>query len=129
MYIRTLIIATLLSAPAFTHAQSRFDPTPQHRTCMSYASSMADRRRCDSEEIERQKALLNAEYRIVTNGISQPAKERLDRAQKAWVEFRDLDCQSKSAAIQGSGGADSYNDCMLQHIKIRKYQLENYFSL
>ena len=90
---------------------------------------MADRRRCDSEEIERQKALLNAEYSIVTNGISRPAKERLDRAQKAWVEFRDLDCQSKSAAVQGSGGADSYKDCMLQHIKIRKYQLENYFSL
>ena len=121
--------ALIASAPSASAQTAGADATRQYKTCVANASSMADGRRCDAEELERQKALINAEYKIVTADSSPVAKAGLDKAQKAWVVFRALDCKAKSSAISGSGASDAYFQCMLQHMRIRKSQLENYWSL
>lgn len=117
-----ILIAPIASA-------QNVDATQQYKRCTANAASMADSRRCDSEEIDRQKALLNAEYTIITADASPTDISNLDKAQKAWVVYRDLDCKAKSSAISGTGASDAYLECMLQHIRVRKLQLENYWSL
>jgi uncharacterized protein YecT (DUF1311 family) len=128
MKILILVIAFLAFLAPTASAQS-IDATPQYKRCAANAASMADSRRCDSEELARQKALLNAEYKITAADASPSAIAGLDKAQKAWVAYRDLDCAAKSSAISGTGASDAYFACMLQHIRIRKLQLENYWSL
>ena len=123
-----LAVAGLILAAPLAIAQTA-DATRQHKTCVSTADSMADSRRCASDELERQKALLNAEYKIAAADVSPANKAGLEKAQKAWVAFRDLDCKTKTSAITGTGASDMYFECMLHHIRIRKMQLENYWAL
>ncbi|QYR52967.1 lysozyme inhibitor LprI family protein [Lysobacter soyae] len=128
MKILHFAAAILILISPVASAQN-LDATQQYKRCPANAASMADSRRCDSEELDRQKALLTAEYKIITAGASPSATANLDKAQKAWVTYRDLDCKAKSSAIPGSGASDAYFECMLQHIRVRKLQLENYWSL
>jgi uncharacterized protein YecT (DUF1311 family) len=126
---RSLATLILIFASQLAWAQTSPDTTRQYRSCVATSSSMADSRRCDSEELERQKALLNAEFKIATAHSKPSDKANLDKAQQSWVTFRDLDCRAKSAAVSGSGAADAHFQCMLQHVQARKIQLESYWSL
>jgi uncharacterized protein YecT (DUF1311 family) len=103
--------------------------TDQYNTCMLRAESMAERRTCDSDEVRRQSALVEAEFMIAIGDALPNAAEELRKAQEAWKAFRELDCRAQASGIAGTGAADAYQDCLLRTNRIRRAQLESYWSL
>ena len=116
------IVLLLQQAKATEH-------TAQYKDCVASAVSMADSRQCAADELKRQDALLDAEYKLVMSRALPSAKADLAKAQSAWLSFRDADCKAKAAGITGSGAADMFFGCMLDYTNVRISQLENYWTL
>ena len=121
-----VVMLAFVIAPATAQTA---DATPQYKACLLNGDSMMERRKCASDELQRQKALLNTEYKITAARASVADRTGLEKAQKAWLDFRNLDCDTKAASVHGTGSADMYFECMLLHIQLRRAQLESYWLL
>lgn len=70
---------------------------------------------CITEEHARWDKMLNDDYRKLMGSLDADAKAALKDAQKAWLAFREKECQF--AYVSNGGGTLSRmaaNDCMMQ---------------
>lgn len=109
-------------------AQPVGELTREYASCTRSAPSEVEKTRCLAQELERQEALLDVEVKLATKGIEPDLQNRLKRTQEAWNDYRMRDCQTKRAAINGSGQSQAYFDCMLYHTVIRKQQMPDYWA-
>ncbi|MBN7848345.1 DUF1311 domain-containing protein [Stenotrophomonas maltophilia] len=120
-------LAIACAAPAA--AQEVQQLTPEFRACVAGTASQAETSDCMSQEVVRQDALVGAELRLAKSVARPEIAKRLDAVQAAWAAFREKDCQTKAAAVTGTGATSQYLECMLHHSALRKLQLSNYWSL
>ncbi len=95
-----------------------------HR-CMAGAAANVDQGYCLDGELQRQKANLNAAYNERLRGADPGFRSRLEKAQRAWVAFRDADCDAQTLH-GGSGAAMSYLTCMVRLTANRAVEMERY---
>jgi uncharacterized protein YecT (DUF1311 family) len=95
--IRTLCIAALLlvGTPALLAAQDREEFCP--------ARTQSEMTACAAEELARADTLLNERYRQLVRLLApEPARlQRLREAQRAWIRFRDAECDYEASAFEG----------------------------
>lgn len=94
--IRTFCIAALLlAAPAVLGAQER-EFCPEGRT-------QADLTACAAEELARADTRLNERYQQLLRELApEPNRvEALREAQRAWIRFRDAECDYEASAFEG----------------------------
>ena len=119
-----IVLALVLSTPARAAADS--DMTKEYLTCMDKSkgvtSEMID---CMKAETARQDARLNENYKRLMSKVSVKRKKTLLDAQRAWIKFRDLNCEFYYDPDGGTAARLAGNDCFLQATADRAKELKN----
>jgi len=82
--------------------------------CIDKASSAADTRECIGEELEYQDFLLNKYYKVLKKQVkSKEGIKVLRNAQRAWIKYRDANCEFEAFSMRnGSGWSTLHLDCL-----------------
>ena len=98
----------------------------EYKACMDRSkgvtSEMLD---CMSAEFTRQDARLNENYKILMAKLSAKRKEALLEAQRAWIKFRDANCNFYYDPEGGSAAHLAGTDCTLSATTARATELKN----
>jgi len=119
-----IVLGLLLSTPALAAAGS--DMTKEYLTCMDKAKGVTPEMiDCISAETARQDARLNASYKKLMAKLLAKRKKTLLEAQRAWIKFRDLNCEFYYDPDGGTAARLAGNDCILQATADRAKELRN----
>lgn len=88
--MKTLIASILMISSFSVFAQDCTDMT-----------STYDVRLCLSNELEKADADLNKQYKLCMNKLDKVAQGKLKTAQKAWISFRDAECEYQADEMRG----------------------------
>ena len=122
-----IVLGLLLSTPALAAADS--DMTQEFLTCMDKSKGVtAEMIDCISAETARQDARLNANYKKLMAKLSAKRKKTLLEAQRAWIKFRDLNCEFYYDPDGGTAARLAGNDCFLQATADRAKEFRNLTS-
>jgi len=116
MHLNHLIIsAALLTAPGLTLAGP----------CDKIAAQDA-LERCLQKEFDRADQQLNHSYNALRKRLDKDAQEMLKKAQRAWLAYRDSDCDFQSLASgNGPVSGQLYTDCRTEKTRRRIEELEH----
>lgn len=103
----------------YTPAYDRCLKSPEGQSTMGLIECMGD-------ELKVQDARLNAAYAKAMADLTPAQKESLRTAQRAWVAFRDADCQSLVSEDWGTASRVAGNECMVRRTVERTLELEDY---
>ena len=81
---------------------------------------------CISAETELQDARLNKAYKEVMAQLSPVRKKQLKDAQRAWLKYRDANCNFYADEDGGSMATIASNDCFLSATASRARELEGF---
>ena len=99
--------------------------TKQFSSCMDQSNgvtiNMLD---CIGAETKRQDLRLNKAYRNIINELSAERKKQLLTAQRAWISYRDANCQFYADPEGGSLARVSASDCLMSMTASRSKELE-----
>jgi uncharacterized protein YecT (DUF1311 family) len=116
-----LIAATLAMSPAVA-ADREF--SKDFETCLDKARGvtpgMID---CISAELKRQDTLLNQNFRKLMASLQPERKKVLQEAQRAWIKFRDTNCDFYNDPGGGSAARVDANECRLNATADRAKEL------
>jgi uncharacterized protein YecT (DUF1311 family) len=99
-----LTLAWLFTVPCSAAEQS--DPCDK-------ASSQAEINACSAERYQAADREMNETYRRLQARVRGKSRELLTRAQKAWVRFRDFECELESAGARGGSAYRAlHNQCL-----------------
>ena len=106
-----LVAITFAMSPAIA-ADREF--SKDFDTCMDKAAgvtpAMID---CISAELKRQDAVLNENYRKLMAPLSAKRKKALQEAQRAWLKFRDTNCDFYYDPDGGTAARVDSSECLL----------------
>lgn len=121
-------LAALTATPAMaadkTAVETRY--TPAFQTCLDSpdGSSTMGMVQCIDGELKIQDAALNTAYRSLVADMTPDQKSGLQKAQRAWIAFRDADCAARYSPDWGSISTITANMCVLQRTVERTLELE-----
>jgi uncharacterized protein YecT (DUF1311 family) len=78
---------------------------------------------CMSAELKRQDGLLNENYRKLMASLSAKRKQVLQEAQRAWLKFRDTNCDFYYDPDGGTAARVDANECLLNATTDRAKEL------
>lgn len=93
MRMAMMVLAVLVAAPAFAAPDC------------SKAMTQADIDECMAAPARAADAQLNADYRAVMARLSPGSRNRLQAAQRSWLQFRDAECAFRSMGQDGGSVA------------------------
>lgn len=127
--MRSLLAAALVLAGAATAPAQAAEPrrSAQFERCYNNPDSTTlGLRECIGEEFKRQDARLNGAYAQAMRSLDTAAQARLRIAQRAWIAFRDADCQAVLAANGGTMAPMLADLCYLDRTTQRADELEDF---
>jgi uncharacterized protein YecT (DUF1311 family) len=129
-------VIVALAAVSFTaaHAQPAkpkpvAKPSTNYERCLASASGMstAGMIECANAELRVQDGRLNNAYQSAILRLERPRqKVALQKAQRAWIAFRDADCAALYDEDWGSMARVQANACVLEHTRRRAAELEQF---
>jgi uncharacterized protein YecT (DUF1311 family) len=124
LWIRMGFVGILaIPCSAELRAADDADKSKDYLACMDKAggvtSEMLD---CIGAEMKRQDAQLNGNYKTLMSKVSKKRKGELQEAQRAWIKFRELNCNFY--ADEGSIAQVAVNDCFLDATTDRAKELK-----
>jgi uncharacterized protein YecT (DUF1311 family) len=118
------VLATLLFGAALM--QDPPAPGAAYAACLDRASGVtSEMRDCSAAEYERQDQALNATYRDLMARLPAELKTELRDAQRAWIGFRDAECDYRSLAQGGTLGLLVRDSCWLDLTTARVARLRD----
>jgi uncharacterized protein YecT (DUF1311 family) len=79
---------------------------------------------CFDREYTKADAELNRIYKLAFTGLDAKAADNLRKAQRAWIVYRDAQCDAEYAKWDGgSGGPAAHFACLLQLTQLRTREL------
>jgi len=122
-----LAALALVAAPATAHEREVNERySAAYNACNDAAGATAEYIRCADAEFRLQDAALNAAYRRVMATLNARQQEKLRKAQRAWIAWRDAKCQSLQDQDWGSLSTVTANFCMVDETIARLIELEEY---
>jgi uncharacterized protein YecT (DUF1311 family) len=120
-----LIVAITLGISPLAAADREF--SKEFDACLDKAGgvtpAMID---CISAELKRQDALLNENYRKLMASLSARRKQALQEAERAWIKFRDTNCDFYYDPDGGSAARIDANECVLNMTADRAKELAGF---
>lgn len=122
IYIVFLLCFTITKTHALTPLCQKAEGTIQINECMK-------------GELEKVEKKLNDKYKKTLKALSAPdedswkysiSKKAVIESQRAWVKFRDKDCEAEETMTNGTGTASWYMDCMIDHANTRIKRLDEF---
>ncbi|WP_304170736.1 lysozyme inhibitor LprI family protein [Phenylobacterium aquaticum] len=127
--MRAILAVSILMASALTVPAVAGEPTrsAQFEECSNAPNSTTySLRECYGAELKRQDARLNAAYAEALSTIDSAGKLKLRAAQRAWITFRDADCQAVFASYGGTMAPMMEDQCQLDRTSQRADDLEQF---
>lgn len=122
----SLLLNGLLSTTLLVSTIAYGEESQQsHEACMENAVSTADMVACISEEFEREDQRLNDNYQQLRSQLSDGRKEQLLTAQRAWIAYKDANCDFYADPEGGTLARVSANSCVLTETTDRADELES----
>jgi uncharacterized protein YecT (DUF1311 family) len=84
----------------------------------------ADMLECDADELDRQDVRLNDTYKKLMSKLSRDRKKALLKAQRAWIKFREANCDYWYDPHGGRAANFNGNGCRLTMTAARTKELE-----
>jgi uncharacterized protein YecT (DUF1311 family) len=81
---------------------------------------------CINAELNSQDAALNTNYKALTSQLTPSRRKTLLEAQRAWIRFRDTNCQFYADHDGGSLGLIEANSCVLSMTASRVQELSQF---
>ena len=121
----TLIaFALLLSASPLAAADNEM--SGEYKACMERSNGVTgEMLDCMGAEFTRQDARLNENYKRLMSKLSAKRKEALLEAQRAWIKFRDANCNFYYDPEGGSAAHLAGTDCNLNATADRATELKD----
>jgi uncharacterized protein YecT (DUF1311 family) len=106
------------------------DLSKEYSVCLDKASEgpWADMFECNGEELDRQDARLNDNYKKLMSKLSRDRNKALLKAQRAWIKFRDAHCDFYLDPAGGSADRLLSSICLVETTANRAKELENLLS-
>jgi len=79
---------------------------------------------CIGSETKRQDARLNKAYKEVMEQLPPARKKQLQEAQRAWLKYRDANCNFYADPDGGTMATVSANDCFMSATAARAKEIE-----
>jgi uncharacterized protein YecT (DUF1311 family) len=99
------------------------DKSKEYLACMDKAGGVtSDMLNCIGAEMKVQDAQLNENYKTLVTKISKTRKNELQEAQRAWIKFRELNCNFYGD--DGSIAQVAINSCFLDATMDRAKELK-----
>jgi uncharacterized protein YecT (DUF1311 family) len=99
--------------------------TTQFSKCMESSNGVTiNMLECIDAEAKRQDLRINKAYKIAMDQLSPERKKQLQQAQRAWITYRDANCQFYFDPDGGSLARVSANDCFMSATATRSQELE-----
>lgn len=126
-----LLCLSVLAAPlAGQAAEPKYSPAYDRCLASPDGQSTMGMIACAGAELKLQDARLNRAYQAAMKRLDQPRQRAaLQKAQRAWIAFRDADCASLYDQDWGTLSRIEANACMLDHTARRADALEQYRRL
>ena len=84
---------------------------------------------CIAHEYEKADAELNRIYKLAFKGLDPKEADNLKKAQRAWVIYRDAQCDAEYAKWGGgSGGPAAHLDCLYRLTRLRSRELHKTYA-
>jgi len=100
--------------------------SPEYATCIDKSNGVTgEMLDCMGAEFTRQDARLNENYKRLMAKLSAKRKEALLEAQRAWIKFRDANCNFYYDPEGGSAAHLAGTDCNLNATANRATELRN----
>lgn len=123
-------LGALIAAPAAAADTSAIDAraTPAYQTCVDRIEGQTNTgaNQCISVELKIQDVALNEAYRNLMAQLTPNQKVGLQKAQRAWIAFRDADCASRYSPDWGDYSSVTANRCVLERTIERTIDLERF---
>jgi uncharacterized protein YecT (DUF1311 family) len=88
------------------------------------AGTTANTTSCMSNEYKKADAELNRIYKIAFKGLDPKEADNLKKAQRAWIIYRDAQCDAEYAKWEGgSGGPSAHLGCLVRLTRLRTREL------
>ncbi|WP_346796600.1 lysozyme inhibitor LprI family protein [Halomonas sp. Bachu 37] len=98
--------------------------SPTHDECLQQAVSTVDIVTCITDEYERQDQRLNENYQQLRSQLSSARREQLLTAQRAWIQYKEANCDFYFDPEGGTLARVSANSCVLNETRERADELE-----
>jgi uncharacterized protein YecT (DUF1311 family) len=93
------------------------------------AQTQGELNRCEALNFQIADKRLNAAYKKVVSGLDEPMKQKLLKAQRLWIQFRDANCDYEQSGMNGASAAPMvYFGCLIQTTVARTKTLEGYLQ-
>ena len=110
----------LLAAPAKDD-----DLSKEYSDCIDKSGGVTpDMFECNGKELDRQDARLNNTYKKLMSKLSPDRKKALLKAQRAWVKFREANCDYWFDPHGGTAARMNASGCLLTMTATRAKELE-----
>ncbi|MGO4812015.1 lysozyme inhibitor LprI family protein [Cupriavidus sp. 2MCAB6] len=120
---KALLSALLLAASFAAHADEKL-LSKQYGACMERPDvTTAGMHECIAAETARQDKTLNTIYKRLQQAISPARKPRLLDAQRAWLKFRDANCDFQADPDGGTLAGVNASACVMQMTADRAKEL------
>lgn len=126
MMTLVLVMTALLTAtvPIVSYAQQS-QSSRQFAVCMDKSDGVTMKIvDCITAEYRVQDARLNRAYKNLASDLTPTRRAQLVEAQRAWIKFRDTNCNFYDDPDGGSMARVDANDCMMRSTEERATELE-----
>jgi uncharacterized protein YecT (DUF1311 family) len=145
MRLRQMLLVSVLlgSVPARSATPDELKPIADaYDACLAAATSTVETKDCNAQAFDAMDAALNTTYKAVVTMLSDPKADeyarkdnaetlsRLKEAQRAWIPYRDAQCELEAAeSLGGTGEGDIYVACQyqltLERVNVIRKQFED----
>lgn len=122
-----LPLSILVSSVLFSVSAQAQDSghSNEFSTCMDASGGVtAGMIDCITAEYKQQDARLNKAYKSLMAGLNAERGKQLKAAQRAWIKFRDTNCEFYMDPDGGTLARVNANDCMMQMTAHRAQEIE-----
>ena len=119
MNLKKYLLLSLVLSPILSSA------SPAQVNCKDYTSlSTHAMLQCGDQELQRYDRQLNSAYKQLIHKLPPEERTRLKKAEKAWIAYRDLECNFEGFEMRdGSGEALLVQGCLVVQTKNRLKEL------
>jgi uncharacterized protein YecT (DUF1311 family) len=124
MIIKSTLVVGLFVTLSTAFAAEK-ELSAEYSACLDKARGVTfDMIECITAETGRQDATLNNNYRLLMSKLSSDRKKALLEAERAWITFRDANCQFYADPQGGTSARLSANECVLNATTQRANELK-----
>ncbi len=93
------------------------------------AQTQSELNRCEALNFQAADAKLNAAYKKLVAGLDGSMKQKLVKAQRLWIQFRDANCDYERGGVDGGSATQMiYFGCLAQTTTARTKTLDSYLQ-